>query len=260
MGRKQLKILITGGNGYVAKSIQSALGTKYDITTITRQDFDLTNYHATCKFLENKYFDAVIHTAVVGGSRLKEDDDSVIKQNLDMYYNLINNKEHFGKFITFGSGAELGWPTTPYGYSKRIIAESMLKKDYCLNLRIFAVFDENELDRRFIKSNILRYINREDIVVHQNKLMDFFYMKDLITLVDHHLQVDEWLYNVIDCRYTESRTLVEIAEIINTLDKYRVNISILEDGGKPYTGNYVGLQIPLIGLENGIRNMYNNLR
>lgn len=260
MGRKQLNILITGGNGYVAKSIQAALGAKYNITAITRQDFDLTNYDATCKFLDGKYYDAVIHTAVVGGNRLKEDEDTVIKQNLDMYYNLINNKEHFGRFISFGSGAELGWPTSPYGYSKRIIAESMMKRDYCLNLRIFAVFDENELDRRFIKSNLLRYINREDMVVHQNKLMDFFYMEDLMTLVDYHLQTDEWLYNTIDCRYTKSHTLVEIAQIINQLDKYRVNINVLQESGEPYVGNYVGLQIPLIGLERGIRNVYNKIK
>ena len=120
------KILITGGNGYIATSLYKALKDKYDITKVSRADFDLTNYAATCEFLQDKYFDVVIHTAVVGGNRLQEEDDSILRSNLDMYYNLINNKEHFGRFISFGSGAELGWPTTPYGYSKRIIAESML--------------------------------------------------------------------------------------------------------------------------------------
>jgi len=256
------KILITGGNGYIATSLYKALKDKYDITKVSRADFDLTNYAATCEFLQDKYFDVVIHTAVVGGNRLQEEDDSIMRSNLDMYYNLINNKEHFGRFISFGSGAELGWPTTPYGYSKRIIAESMLKRDYCLNIRIFAVFDENELDRRFIKSNIVRYINQEDMIIHENKVMDFFYMKDLITLVDHCMQREEWLYNTIDCRYSESYTLIEIAQIINTLDKYKVGIGmgVAKPDGKPYTGNYVGMQIPLIGLEDGIREVYSLLK
>ena len=256
------KILITGGNGYIATSLYKALKDKYDITKVSRADFDLTNYAATCEFLQDKYFDVVIHTAVVGGNRLQEEDDSILRSNLDMYYNLINNKEHFGRFISFGSGPELGWPTTPYGYSKRIIAESMLKRDYCLNIRIFAVFDENELDRRFIKSNILRYINQEDMIIHENKVMDFFYMKDLITLVDHCMQREEWLYNTIDCRYAESYSLMEIAQIINTLDKYKVGIGmgVAKPDGKPYTGNYVGMQIPLIGLEDGIREVYSLLK
>jgi dTDP-4-dehydrorhamnose reductase len=254
------KVLITGGNGYIAQSLYKALNHKYDITTITRADFDLTNYKATCDYLESKYFDVVIHTAVVGGNRLLEEDHSVMQSNLDMYYNLINSKDHFGKFISFGSGAELGWPTTRYGYSKRIIAESMLKRDYCLNLRIFAVFDENELDRRFIKSNILRYLRQEDMVVHEDKLMDFFYMKDLVTLVDYHLQQEQWLFSEIDCSYTKSYTLCEIAHMINKLGKYRVGIDVGNQQGKPYIGNYLGLQIPLVGLENGIREVYNLLK
>ena len=254
------KILITGGNGYIAQSLYRALNHKYDITTITRADFDLRDYKATCDFLTGKYFDIIIHTAVVGGNRLKEEDSTILEDNLDMYYNLIHNKDHFDRFISFGSGAELDWPTTPYGISKRIIAESMLKKDYCLNLRVFAVFDHNELDRRFIKSNILRYINQEDMVVHENKLMDFFYMRDLVHLVDYHIQQKEWLHSVIDCRYVKSYTLHEIAQMINKLSKYRVGIDVVNQQGKPYTGNYIGLLIPLVGLEDGIREVYNLLK
>jgi UDP-glucose 4-epimerase len=254
------KVLITGGNGYIARSLHKALHHKYDITTINRSSFDLTDYARTCEFLQDKYFDVVIHTAVVGGNRLKEEDNTIITQNLDMYYNLMNNHQHFGKFISFGSGAELGWPTTPYGYSKRIIAESMTKRENCLNIRIFAVFDENEEDRRFIKSNIKRYLNKEDMLVHEDKLMDFFYMQDLVALVDYHLTRQDWLFSEIDCRYVDSYSLSEIASLINKLDNYKVDICVAHSEGKSYVGNYVGLPIALVGLENGIRNVYNVLK
>lgn len=255
-----MKVLITGAKGYIAQSLMKALNEKYDITGISRDDFDLTNYEATCKFLEGKYFDIVIHTAVVGGNRLKEEDDTIIRQNLDMYYNLINNKECFGRFISFGSGAELDWPTTPYGYSKRIIAESMSKKDYCLNIRVFAVFDENELDRRFIKSNILRYINNQDMLVHENKLMDFFYMKDLTNLVRHYIQQPDWSSKVIDCKYVQSYTLCEIANMINNLDAYKVNIDVGNMQGKPYVGEYKTMPIEVIGLDTAVQQVYNILK
>ncbi len=255
-----MKILVTGAEGYIAQSVIKDLKSKHDVTGICRKDFDLTDWAATCEFLSGKYFDLIIHTAVVGGNRLEAEDDTIIKQNLDMYYNLINNKEHFGRFINFGSGAELCWPATPYGYSKRIIAESVSNRDYCLNIRIFAVFDEHELDRRFIKSNILRYISRQDMVVHNNKYMDFFYMKDLTALVAYFVESDNWLYNQVDCKYNTTHTLTEIASMINELDEHRVGVIVGDLFEKAYVGNYIGLPIPIIGLRQGIINTYTQIK
>ena len=255
-----MKILITGSNGYIAKSIYSSLSSKYDITTVTRQDFDLTCCASTYEFFCDKSFDVVIHTATSGGSRLKEETDSAIRENLLMYRNLLNHQDKFTKFISFGSGAELNNPTTPYGISKQMIADSMFSKPNFLNLRIFAVFDENELDTRFIKGNIQRYINREDMVIHQDKQMDFFYMEDLVSLVDYFLSREEWVYEEVDCVYMEKYTLRNMAEMINNLSDYKVNIKLGINKGNPYIGTWRGLPIRLVGLENGIQETYNKLK
>ena len=94
-----MKILITGGNGYIAKSLNKAFKDAYDVTLITRQDFDLLNSRAVNAWFEDKYFDVVIHTAVAGGNRLKPDTAEVLDINLIMYYNLIGNSDKFDKFI-----------------------------------------------------------------------------------------------------------------------------------------------------------------
>ena len=94
-----MKVLVTGGNGYIAKSITKALSNKHNIVSITRKDFDLTDRYATDKWFQNKHFDVVIHTAVKGGSRLTLDGSEVFHQNLQMFYNLYYNKDHFEKFI-----------------------------------------------------------------------------------------------------------------------------------------------------------------
>lgn len=255
-----MKILITGGSGYVAQSMYNALSTEHDVELVGRSNFDLTDLSSTCDFFNGKYFDVVIHAAVVGGHRLIPDSAEVIKQNVQMYWNLIYNKSHFGKFITFGSGAELGNPTSYYGISKKIIADLIYHNKNFLNLRIFAVFDENELSTRFIKSNLQRYINKEDIIIHSNITMDFFYMEDLVKLVKHYLSQPEWEDKVVDCVYSKSPKLVEIANYINTLDTHTVNISVGADSNDKYTGIFKNLFVSLEGLEKGIYNTYNKLK
>jgi hypothetical protein len=124
----------------------------------------------------------VIHTAVSGGNRLSLDGPDVVLSNLLMYDNLMRCRDKFTRLIYFGSGAEEK-ADQPYGFSKHIISQLMKLDPKNINVKIYAVFDENELNTRFIKSNLLRYINRENMIIHQDKKMDFFYMKDLVSLV-----------------------------------------------------------------------------
>lgn len=253
-----MKILITGGNGYIGRSLHSYLYSKHDVTIVGRQDFDLTNPYETIKFFSDKSFDVVIHTAVVGGRRDKQEDSSVIDQNLKMYYNLLDVKHRYTKFITFGSGAEQK-STTPYGLSKFIINQSLKDKPNFYNLRIFGVFDENELATRFIKANIKRYINKEAIQVFEDKMMDFIYMKDLITLLEHYINNDD-LPKEIDCMYLGNKSyLYDIAKIINKLDDYEVPI-LCGKIASSYIGYYHPLNLDFIGLENGIKEVYEILR
>jgi nucleoside-diphosphate-sugar epimerase len=253
-----MRILITGGNGYIAKSLYNTLKDKYDVVSITRQDFDLTDQFETSKYFLNKYFDVVIHCAVSGGSRLKQETWRDMDDNLKMYYNLLNCRNRFEKLIHFGSGAETNAPETPYGISKRVIANSISEINNFYNIKIFGVFDENELDTRFIKGNIKRYINKESMIIYQDKFMDFFYMKDLISLVDYYINNDA--PKQIDCSYTGLYRLSEIANMINDLDNHKVDVQIKEEG---MTMSYYGIAnvlLNFVGLKEGIKEIYNKLK
>ena len=254
-----MKILITGGNGYIAKSLYGALKDKYQITTISRNNFDLTDYNATCEWFHEREYDVVIHTAISGGSRLEKDQNEVYDKNIKMFTNLVANKQYFNKLITLGSGAEIFLRDSHYGRSKIKIAESIRNIENFYNLRIFGVFDEHELTTRFIKSNIIRYINKEPIIIHSNKIMDFFYMDDLISLVDYYINHKN-PQKEINCCYENKYTLINIANMINALDSYEVPI-IIQDKEKLdfYCGNSDLPPIPLIGLEKGIQNTFNVL-
>src|SRR5581483_223031 len=129
-----MRVLITGGAGFIGRNLKNSL--QYDLTIITRNDCDLTNCQSVDDLFKNKFFDVVIHAAVVGGSRLAKDDSSVLDKNLTMYLNILNNRSHFNKFINFGSGSTSGY----YGLSKYVIKKSLLDKPDFYNIRIFAVF------------------------------------------------------------------------------------------------------------------------
>lgn len=254
-----MNILITGGKGYIARSIYGILKNTYNITTISRDNFNLTDPFKTLEYFSNKYFDVVIHCAVKGGSRLQQDDWGILDANLQMYYNLYSNKNKFGKLIHFGSGAEICDNNNPYGFSKEIIRKSVLHNDNFYNLRIYGVFDENELDTRFIKGNIKRYINDEPMIIHQDKVMDFIYMPDLVKIVEYY--INNKGPKEINCNYDNITSLSDIAKMINSLNEYRVNIKIEDENqGKLYVGSFKDLEIEFIGLEQGIKEVYNKLR
>ena len=99
-----MKILVTGAGGYIGKSIVNALREIHDVDGITRADLDLLNTNDVLKFFKKKYYDVVIHCAVAGGSRLKQDSWQVLDQNLIMYYNLVSCRGSYERLIHFGSG------------------------------------------------------------------------------------------------------------------------------------------------------------
>jgi nucleoside-diphosphate-sugar epimerase len=249
-------VLITGSNGYIASSLNRALMDRYNVVNISRKDFDLTDVRETFEWFNSRYFDIVIHCAGRGGSRLTEDKIDVLDDNLNMYYNLLRHKSHYNKFINIGSGAEL-YGSGYYALSKKVICESVLNHDNFYNLRVFGIFDENELDTRFIKANILRYINRQPMIIHNDKYMDFFYMKDFVSLVEYYIET-ETLDKEIDCCYAEQYRLSDIAHIINQLDEWTSHIDCGDVLSQNYTGAH-SLPISCQGLETGIKEVYKKL-
>ena len=251
-----MRILVTGKNGYVGSGIINKLKAyKYDVIGVGRDDFDLTDRKSTNTYFKDKYFDVIIHTAICGGSRLILDGNDVLANNLNMFYNLMANAHKFKQLISFGSGAELNWPSDSYGLSKSIIADTISSHSKLNNIRIFGVFDENEWDTRFIKTFLKNYKNKEPMVIHQNKLFDFIYMDDLVTIVNFII-LNPNIKSIDGC-YRESYTLREIADYINTLDnhccKIKVNHNYL---GTPYTGSFKNYNLDLTGLKQGINKIY----
>jgi UDP-glucose 4-epimerase len=278
-----VKILLTGGNGFLAKEIYEDLKDKYEIVNVSRtshKSVDLTNKEQVKLFFEeNLYFDFVIHTAIKGGKRTDIDNYEVLLDNVLMFNNIIQNKDKFGKMFNFCSGAAFRgngdtdkvkeceiinhWPKNFYGLSKNIISRRILELDYVYNFRIFGCFGVNEEESRFIKSCFRSIKNNKEILVHQNKEMDFFYSKDLIKVLEYYMNnSNKELPSDINLVYSDKKTLLDIAKTIKDLTKSDICCIVQDNSqGKPYTGSGDELQklpLKLIGLKQGIKEyMYN---
>ena len=142
------KILITGGDGFIAKSLNEFLIDTCEIHLCNRQKLDLLNPKDVYNYVKTNKFDVIIHTANYDSvpTFSTKDPNKVLENNLTMFFNLTRCKEYFGKMIYFGSGAEFGrenWtsnmgedyidkyiPTNwQYGFSKYIMSQYSLSSD-----------------------------------------------------------------------------------------------------------------------------------
>jgi UDP-glucose 4-epimerase len=255
-----MNILITGKTGYLSKALVQFLSTDHNITCIGRQDLLLTDKAAVNKWFEGKHFDIVLHTAITGGNRLIPETDNILSDNIKMFFNLLYQKDKYNKFISFGSIAEYDLYSSVYGLSKNIIAQYIKDEPKFYNLRICGLFDHNDIDTRFIKNNINNYRLYRDQVIYKDKYMDFIYMEDLLSIVRFYIDNTN-PPKLTDCVYKEKYWLSEIAVMINKLDIHKVRIQI-NDTVKctPYIGTECKLPITFLGLQEGIKRTYLNLK
>jgi GDP-L-fucose synthase len=273
-----MNILVTGANGFIGSNIIKLLSndTNFKFFNGNRNAINLYSTESIERYLDENQIDTVIHCAIEGGSRLKQDTSDMLYKNILMYENLIKFNHRYKVFINFGSGAEFDRkydisnvneydmfgvvPTDFYGLSKNII--SKLSVHYCasVNLRIFGCFYHNELSTRFIKNNINKYINHKSMIIHQDRYMDFFYMDDLINIIEYSLNNPPSTYKDINMSYLKKYKLSDITSIINDLSSYKVDVIIEnENFGLNYTGNgelLNSLNLKLKGLELGIKECY----
>jgi len=268
-----MNILITGSHGFIGRNLSKQLNNKYGhtITELHRGNCDLLDPESVDNFFQKsgKAYDLVLHTAVEGGRRTKTDSPDIVYKNLLMLYNLLSHQRYYQCIISFGSGAELDrrydindhainrYPIDYYGLSKNVIDKLCAAEPKLCNFRIFNCFGIDENDDRMIKSNIIRYLNKEDIIIHQNRKMDFFYIDDLSLLI-HSLIDANNIPKAYDCCYHSKYSLYEIGTMINNCDDHKVNIIVEnEQMAKDYHGISAKININYVGLEQAIRTIHN---
>jgi len=278
-----MNILVTGANGFIASNIIKLLSdnTNFNFYRGTKSTIDLYSKNNIEKYLDDNKINTIIHCAIEGGKRLTNDTEKVFYNNILMTQNLLSCKIS-GSFINISSGAEFdrrrdilnfkeheiynSYPIDYYGLSKNIISKLINNTDNGFNLRIFGCFNYNENPTRMIWSNLINYINKRPMIIHQDKYIDFIYVKDLCKLILYILnnQIKNFKTKDINVVYKEKYKLSDITNIINKLEDYKVDINIENnDMGLSYTGcdsSLSSLNLNLNGLEVGIKEVYDSYK
>ena len=263
------KVLITGGDSFIARSIIDRIGgdEKYSFVCLPRQKLDLLNTQNVEDCLKEAQFDVVIHAATYDAAPefSTKDPKLVLENNLKMFFNIARCSGYFGKMLYFGSGAEFGrenWipkmteeyydknvPTDQYGLSKYIMTQHALCSQNIFNLRLFGLFGElDDWRYRFIPNICCKAALGLPIVVKQNARFDYLYIDDLIKVIEWFMnnKPTKKVYNVCSGKVYDYVTLAERLLKITSKDLY---IDI-KDGTlrHEYSGDNSRLQKEIDGL------------
>jgi nucleoside-diphosphate-sugar epimerase len=273
-------ILITGGEGYIARNLARLFreNTDHCVYNPPKKDLDLLNPNQIKTIIDLFGPDVIIHAAIKGGTIENVDTLQDTADNIAMYENLLSFAPEEVAIFNIGSGAEFdrkddidcaleddldkSYPIDPYGLAKNIIARKTLQDTHGSIFRLFGCFNHDEEPFRFIKKSILNIKEGTPITIHQNRLMDFFYIDDVFTIINKHIPTDPYIGRYhLNLVYEDKYSLLDMAFMIIRATGEKDHMVIIEDEGmgKAYTGDGMKLKnslrlndFKLIGLEEGI--------
>ncbi|MFD0716754.1 NAD-dependent epimerase/dehydratase family protein [Paenibacillus sp. GCM10027626] len=248
-----MKILLTGGSGFIGRNIIEQLGSKYHILAPRHKELDLLNEDDVRSFFQSHSIDVVIHSAVKPGHRNSADNSQLCYNNLRMFYNLARNEDFFDKMIFLSSGAaydvskdllkvreedfDTNVPGDEHGFSKYISAKYVEKSEKITELRLFGIFGKYEdYSIRFISNVICKALYNIPISIKQNRKFDYVYIDDFITILDSFIS-ERYQYKVYNVTPDQSIELYEIAKMVLNIIGENLPINVASPGlGKEYSG------------------------
>ncbi len=247
-----MKILITGGRGFIGRNLLNYFSEKYEVYSPNHDELELLDEKAVNEFFKKNKFDIVIHSAAKGGSRKLPTFPEMLKDNLKMFFNIIKNKDSYKKMIFIGSGAEYdksnelkdikeedfgkNIPEDDYGFYKYLCSKYIETSGNIINLRVFGIFGKYEdYDTRFISNIICRIIFNLPVEMNQNAVYDYIYVKDLCRIVEYFVN-NESKYKFYNIGAEKHLELLDILKIIKNISGKEFEVKIKNKGmNKEYT-------------------------
>jgi GDP-L-fucose synthase len=279
-----IRILITGGSGFIGRNLREQLASTYEVLAPCSAEINLLHEDAVREYLRKHKFDVVVHAATTRSNRRLAAPPDILDRNCRMFFNLLRNQQFFGKMIHYGSGAEYGRthlpprvkenyfdtqvPTDAYGFSKYICAQYLERCERIVNLRLFGVFGAYEDQTvRFISNACCRALKGLPIILRQDIVFDYLYIKDLVAITDWFIENDarEKAYNICSGRPVPLTELARLVARVSTeISGFRSSprVAVLHEGlGREYSADNSRMLTEMGGyqfcdLQDSIRDLY----
>ncbi|WP_302162719.1 NAD(P)-dependent oxidoreductase [uncultured Fusobacterium sp.] len=264
-----MKILITGGTGFIGKNLVSYLKNKgyevflliqkHEIEKIKEKKFNAILWKTLLERtnIEDIYgnninkIDITIHLASYGVNSLEKDLDKMLNVNINLSLKLVENlyKLNCNKIILTGSGFEykyngkklteedLLYPNTLYSAAKSssiALTQSLakIKNIKTITLRLFNIFGEHENKNRLLPSLFLNKDKNNIPFTFGEQIRDFLYIQDVVSAYEKVLLkdvFDDEIYNICSSKETNIHDFIILAA-----EKIGIPIKNLKFGEIPY--------------------------
>ena len=278
-----MKILITGGSGFIGKTFIKNYRKKFDIVAPTREQMDLTNVRAIEDLFQKHDFDAVVHLAGMdeqGNNVALEADNLIMFKNIQ-YMSIVHGVK---KLITVGEGVEFdrsrpivdfteamfgkSIPTDGYGLGRYLISLLASKDKITTVLRVFDVYGAGGGQSRPINAIVSAGSRgKKQIVIDRDKTVSAISVDDAARVIYEFLRKDypKGDYNLVAA---DKMSYVEIAKTVKRLvkkDGGNIDIVVKREGmANEYTANNEKLvstaEMRITSTHSGIKKLYEELK
>ena len=277
-----MTILITGANGFIGKHLVSELRGTAELLTPRSFELDLLDREHVDDFFASHNISFIVHSAASGVRIAPDAAEQIAADNLRMVENLTAHVSADCPMLVLGSGAEydksrplckvkeeewlIAKPVDPYGRGKHAISKFILEHEHICNLRIFGIYGMHEHPSRLPAYVLAQCMANEDIILNQNVVFDFIYVKDLCKIIRYFIEYGtrEKFVNVCP---DESISIKEFAELaVSFVPDFTGRIYFQNEGmGKEYTGSNKILRsllpdFPFTSYREGLKDYLDDLR
>lgn len=245
-----MKILLTGGSGFVGRNVKEYLLQKgYDIYAPSSSVLNCIYENSVKEHLRLNRYDVILHFAVYGdGIDKTKDGTKALEYNLRIFSNFARYSDLYGKMIYTGSGAEYDKrypiqmvreddlknhtiPVDQYGLMKYMINQIVEKSENIYNLRLFGIFGKYEYWKtKFISNLCCKSLKGLPLSIRQNCYFDYLWIDDFCRMLELFLELDKPLHHVYNAVRGEKIDLLSLADIVNEIAESRQEIIVCKEG------------------------------
>lgn len=201
-----MKILVTGGSGFIGKEFIKKYKKTFDIVAPTHEEMELTDARSVAKIFAEHEFDAVLHLAGLspnGRSATIEADNLIMFKNIQ-YMSISHGVK---KMITVGEGVDFDRnrdiidftedkfgscvPKDGYGLGKYLISLLASKDKITTVLRLFNVYGAGGGQSRPINKIVAAGAKRKkQIVIDRDRVVSAISVDDAVRVLAEFLRGD----------------------------------------------------------------------